>query len=62
MLAQLRMLKMTQGKVRARIQTTGKVGKTYEERVRVKETLYRGTLKAWLRNYFSVSVTFHEWC
>lgn len=35
---------MTQGKVVARVQTAGKVGETYEERLRVKETLYTGTV------------------
>lgn len=39
---------MTQGKVRARVQTTSKVGETYKERVRVKETLSRDTFIATL--------------
>lgn len=32
---------MTQGKVGARVQTTRKVGETYEERIRVKDIIQR---------------------
>lgn len=47
---------MTQGKKRARVQTAGNVGETYEESERdIIQRHTIATLKGRLRNYFSVS-------